>query len=304
MNYLDTFINEVKEETMGFNELEIIRYVYIKLGRRLSFDLNFSYGTSKMKAKIYNECSMRPENLNRYLENKIIICKSSCYLLEYILKNLGVNIITIYDDDDEKRFRHVLNIIKLQDGRTTSIDLQRDISYIRTRSKTRFFGIAKEPYHTKIDQSELEKIDFKIKYITEEEYYSDAYSDLLKETLGYFTDLKEKIEFLINNLFPYESDLSYAEFREQYINQIKYYLSEEERQKVRLIDMFYAREDKRDFTMCIIVDLTHLDREIYLYSSTTNSFEHLSVEEFEEKMHNNNLRVSGNNLPRLRKKEV
>ena len=43
MNNLETYIERIKKETEGFTDIEKLRYVYIDLGKRFVFDLNFSF---------------------------------------------------------------------------------------------------------------------------------------------------------------------------------------------------------------------------------------------------------------------
>mgnify|MGYP004690057939 CR=1 FL=1 len=44
-----------KKETQGLNDIEKLRYVYIDLGKRFAFDLDFSFGNTKSKQKIYHK---------------------------------------------------------------------------------------------------------------------------------------------------------------------------------------------------------------------------------------------------------
>lgn len=51
MSLLEKYVEKVKEKTVNYSELEKIRYVYIDLGQKFSFDLDFSFGNTKTKIK-------------------------------------------------------------------------------------------------------------------------------------------------------------------------------------------------------------------------------------------------------------
>lgn len=55
MSLLEKYVERIKQKTEEYSELEKIRYVYIDLGQKFSFDLDFSFGNTKTKNKIYNE---------------------------------------------------------------------------------------------------------------------------------------------------------------------------------------------------------------------------------------------------------
>ena len=53
MSSLEKYIEEVKEKTKNFSDIEKLRYVYLDLGKRFSFNLDFSFGnTEKSKSLI------------------------------------------------------------------------------------------------------------------------------------------------------------------------------------------------------------------------------------------------------------
>ena len=52
MSNLSEYIEKVKEykkKNQNISEEELIRYVYLDLGKRFSFDLSFSFGNKKKK---------------------------------------------------------------------------------------------------------------------------------------------------------------------------------------------------------------------------------------------------------------
>ena len=91
MSLLEKYVERIKQKTEGYSELEKIRYVYIDLGQKFSFDLDFSFGNTKTKNKIYNEC-IKEQEIEKSMQNNKTICRSIAYILKFILKELGVNI--------------------------------------------------------------------------------------------------------------------------------------------------------------------------------------------------------------------
>ena len=85
LNELDKYIEQIKgykSKNPQLTELELVRYVYIDLGKRLSFDLEFiPFGNYKNREKIYKKSS-GDENLNKCMETNTIICKSAAYIME------------------------------------------------------------------------------------------------------------------------------------------------------------------------------------------------------------------------------
>lgn len=53
MSNLEKYIQDLKEMLMSanLNEIELVRYVYLDLGKRFAFNVEFFYGTSKIKKK-------------------------------------------------------------------------------------------------------------------------------------------------------------------------------------------------------------------------------------------------------------
>ena len=87
MNALDKFVEKVKQyinRHPRMTEDEIIRYVYIKLGKKLSFDENFRpFGNSKERKRIY-DLSTTQIAINECMEKNTAICSSMAHILKYV----------------------------------------------------------------------------------------------------------------------------------------------------------------------------------------------------------------------------
>ncbi|MBS1468889.1 MAG: ATP-binding cassette domain-containing protein [Erysipelatoclostridium sp.] len=114
MSSLEKYVEKVKKETEGFSNIEKLRYIYWDLGSKFAFDLDFSFGNSKTRKQIYDH-SRSEDDLNRCLENNTAICKSIAYIFSYVMKELGVNIESVIDEEDFKQIIKDLEIDDLLD---------------------------------------------------------------------------------------------------------------------------------------------------------------------------------------------
>ena len=272
MSSLEKYIEKVKEETKNFSDIEKLRYVYLDLGKRFSFNLDFSFGNSETKKKIYNK-SHKSNELEQSMENNTIICKTSSTIYEYIMKKLGINIKTETDDIDMRKYPHTYNVVTTKENKKYLFDLQEDMRYIKAHLRTQRFGISmqKDDEEPIINRFELEQIDKKLKYITNELYYTDEYLELIKNNMKMFDDFSERVQDLIG-----------CDNKEGLL------FSQKERNKIHLIDCYIENNGKRDYKLCMAVDKKD-DTDIYIFSEDTNSFEKKTLKEFAQMTENDGL---------------
>lgn len=300
MSNLSEYIDKVKRYVLQNNltETESVRYVYLDLGKRFSFNSNFSFGNSKTKKRIYDE-SRRDDVLEENMKDNIIICRSLSYILEKILKELGVNIETETALRDCKYCAHVYNVITSKEGKKYIIDLQTDLENIQSHSATKNFGISIEPNRPPIiTRFELEQIDKKLGYIKDDFYYSDDYLYLLKSDIGYFSDLREKAEFVLENLEIYHNkEMKYIERRCYHEELLLKLFSKKELNKIHIIDCYKDTEKGRQYENCVAVEVSD-GTDIYMFSIDENRYCKLTMEEFAEKKKNGLVNIQG--IPGLR----
>ena len=240
MNNINEYIEKIKRETEGFSEDELIRYVYMDLGKRLAFNLDFFLGNAEQQKEIY--ATRRMHVANEALSSNIIICKDSSNIMELILKRLGVDIITTVDPDEYKtKCAHVFNIVRPDDGRPAyKVDLQQDLKNIQSHMRTTEFGtsvLQGEP--SVISRDELERIDRKIGYITNGYYYADEYIDLLKLYCSYLTNIQERAKLVLGNIEIYHNkEMQYAERKNHHRGILKQLFTREELAKIHQIDCY------------------------------------------------------------------
>lgn len=301
MSNLSDYIEKTKKycKENNFSETEIIRYVYLDLGNRFSFNQNFFAGNSKTKKSIYNR-GKDEESLNEAFTSKIAICKSISYILEKILKELNINIKTIKDPDDSRYCAHVYNIITPKNGKPYVIDLQEDLKNIQSHSFTKNFGLSViDNGPPVLKRFDIEQIDKKLGYIKNDNYYSDDYLYLMKSTTGLFDNLAKKAEFVLKNLDIYNNpQMQYPERYWHHEKLLKTLFSEKERRKMAQVNCYRIENNKKVFQNCIYVE-TPNGTDIYLFSINDNCYLKYSLDEFAEMVENGLQHVEG--IPGLKR---
>ena len=301
MSNLSDYIEKVKEykkQHPDISEEKLIRYVYLDLGQRFSFNVNFHFTNRKTKRKIYTN-SESEEDLNEAMETNKIICKSSSYILEYILKSLGINIRTVVAPNDEKECPHMYNIIAPEGGEEYIVDLQEDLENIQSHSFTKSFGLSTKPNEPPvIKRFDIEQMDRELGYIDDENYYSDDYLYLLKSDIGYFADFAEKVEFVLTNIDIHENrDMQYQERKCHHDKILKELFDKEELRKIHIIDCCQFNGEEREYKNCIAVERSK-GTDIYMYSVEENRYCKMTIQEFAKQTQNGLVHLQG--VPGLR----
>lgn len=295
MSNLSEYISKNKEyvEKNNFTELEKIRYVYLDLGQRLSFNLNFSFGNREKQKEIYNRAKS-----NNFVEedfkNNNGICNSMSYMLEKILTELGVNIRTVTAPLDERYCAHTYNVVTSQDGEEYIIDLQEDLENIQSHSFTKNFGRSTEkdklPPITRMD---IEKVDKKLGAIKDDFYYADEYLHLIKTVSDSIKEIDQKAEFVFENLEAYDAPkMEYAERKWHHEKLLKELFSEKELKKIHQIDCYRKTPEGREYQNCIVVELSG-KTDIYLFSKEESRYKKISMEEFAKEKENGLVNMEG-----------
>ena len=139
--------------------LEKARFVYLELGKMVSFNEEYWFGNSKIKNKIYKS-QTKIEDLKDIKNNKII-CVSLSNLYNYMMGRIGIKAVQAHDVNDS---RHVYSEFEI-DGKRYKADLQKDLHFIQTKRRTWEFGeIDVLVADSEVNTEEIEKIDAKIGY--------------------------------------------------------------------------------------------------------------------------------------------
>ena len=287
MSNLDNYVDYIKKKINkieNITETEIIRFVYWDLGNRFSFDLNYIFGNSETKRKIYAK-SRNKDDLELCMEKNIVVCKSMAYICEYVLKKLGIDIKTELLDEYGIRQPHVYNVVTEKNGRTYILDLQQDLENIQSHSRTECFGVQgvreKKPI---ISLFELEQIDKKLGYIQKDNYYSNDYLYLLKSDICYFDDFEEKLNFILENIDIHENkNMKYIERKWHHAEILKKILTAKEFSKVHFIECYENSRNGKDYKNCIVF-YSKEGPKVYIYSVEENRYVLNDINEFAKKV--------------------
>ena len=286
LSNLEVYIEKVKKETQGLNDIEKLRYVYIDLGKRLAFDLDFSFGNTKSKQKIYHK-SGTLDGIEEGLENNVIICKTLAKMYEHIMNSLGINLKTIVDDSDSRKYPHVYNILKAKDGKTYIFDLQEDMRNIKAHLRTKYFGVqADDPLKTIVSRWDLDQIDKKIGYVSKNIWYTDEYLDLIRINMNFISDFRQRVQFVLEELEAYSDEqMGYADRRWRMEDMLGgngrdgLLFSAGESNKIHIIDCYKDIDGKRIYKLGVLVEGKG-GPDIYLFSEEKNMYEKKNLKEF------------------------
>lgn len=266
---IDEYIEQLKEQTKNYTDIEKLRYIYLDLGKIMSFDINFAYGTEKKRIKIYDEITDNIDYLDKVFNDKIIICKSLAYILKYILNKVNIKTDIYINYEEDVKYKHISNKVIIDDE-IFYIDLQNDLKNIQIHSTTDYFLIDSYNYQS-ISKNQIKKIDKKIGYITKENPYIEEYLYEIKKSLKDNYNIEEKLEIILNKLDKYinTNSMGYCEFRRAYYSLVSLLLTPKERIRVKFVDG-YKMGIKKEYNLFISVN-----NVIYMYSN--NKFNKITL---------------------------
>ena len=283
MDNLDNYVEKVKEwisTVPDITEELIVRYVYLDLGKRFHFDINYRpFGDSKKRNMIYR-ASDSPILLNKCMETNNIICNSLSNILVYVLRKLGVNIVAIKEQCIENRNPHVYNSISPRNGGPKyTIDLQEDLYYIQMHAFTKNFGLELgNEQKNVISRFEQETMDRQLGYITDDSYYTDDYIYTLKTDMGFFDTFNEKVGFILENIEAIENkEMGYADRQWYHVRILENFFSEEDfdynnsKGKIHFIDCYKEINDVKHYINVVVVDNNN-NPDIYIYNERKSKY--------------------------------
>ncbi len=290
-------IREYKEQNPQITDEKLIRYVYLDLGKRFSFNLNFAFGNAKARQKIYTRGKCE-QYMNEAMESNTIICKDISFILEYILKNFGINIRTVVAPYDMRKCAHIYNVVTPKEGEEYIIDLQEDIENIQAHAFTTNYGLAVDSRKPLIRRFNIEQIDRELGYIDDEHYYTDDYMYTLKMGVSYFDDFAEKVQFVLENIDIHEnSEIQYAERQWRHKKMLSELFTPEELRRIHIIDCYQQTGEQREYKNCIAVECNK-STDMYMYSIEENRYCKMSIQEFAEMTQNGLVNMQG--VPNLK----
>lgn len=303
MEELDKYIEKVKQKINNIEqqtkeklkEEEIVMLVYIDLGNILSFDQDFYFGGTKKSKQIYLESSS-DFYLDKIFKRKKIVCQSASKILEYILRNLKINIKTVTDYEDNKKFHHVCNIIYPKDNSEPySIDLQDDIENIRYHTLTKSFGLSLDNQENYVISRQRQKeIHEKIGYISRKNPYTEEYLYLLKYDMMQMDDIYEKLDHVLTHIEPYDNiEINYWEKRWKHEKILDELFPNRQLEKIiHRVECFKRNENnEKQFINCYYIQKKE-NIIVYYYEQQTNEYKKYNVYEFAQKIIEENIELT------------
>ena len=240
-NYTEEYINYINDYK-EISEDEITRYLYINLGKRITFDTEWIFENPEQLSKIYYESGTK-EKANRYIPDKkwSLICRDIAFLLSYMGQKIGINIEIIKTEANRfNPYAHVYNKVTRKDGKIYYLDLYNDLSNINMHMKTEFFGMTEDPNKAFFKDEELEQMDLKIGYINKDNYYTNEYLYFLKNQTKLIDSTAEQLRLILENPFPlFDSEAGYFERKMYLINAINFIIGLENRRKWDWMDCYH-----------------------------------------------------------------
>ena len=308
MSALEEYIKRIEkwvEDNKDINEELLIRYVYLDLAKRFSFNSDFQpFGTNKKRREIYDRSRTYSE-MNRCMENNLVICNSASNILEYILKHFGVNIKTIVASNDYRECPHVYNIIYPKYGEEPySVDLQEDMYRVQMHGFTTNYGISIKDFKTLVvPRVKQEKMDKRLGYIDENNYYTDDYLYLLKNDIEHFEKFEDKVKFLLADSQWYHVRILQSFFTK------KEFDYNNNSGKIHMLDCYKTLKGERKFFNCVTVQASN-GMEIYVYNKKEGKYSRVDLLRFAKAvknglvLHNGNVQGLGKMLKKLKETDA
>lgn len=269
MNIYNIAERILKKIPEGLSDLEKARFVYLELGKMVSFNEEYWFGNSKIKNKIYKS-QTKIEDLKDIKNNKII-CVSLSNLYNYMMGRIGIKAVQAHDVNDS---RHVYSEFEI-DGKRYKADLQKDLHFIQTKRRTWEFGeIDVLVADSEVNTEEIEKIDAKIGYSYQGEKNFRRLIANIENEIKKVDELDKKMNIILNKISEYEdiSKMGYSEKIWYYYYIIKRMLTLQEKKRECENQLYTEDNDKRKYTCCISV--LKRDGEFYrmIYSEKNGKF--------------------------------
>ena len=328
VEYLKNYINQFKNIT----EVELIRIVYIYLGKIFKFDARYGFGNRKAKEKMYDSTILKKtyydyDTFNNKVikdividENKINKCIKDGYAICTIISGALKYILNKLKEELQEKFKlefdievkpelpkygikqvnqHVYNIVTFRNGKKAILDLEQDLEAIQSLRKTNNFLKDIETGSKLQSDEEIREIDVnKANYIPEGFYFEDMIGHLKKAISNKELPLEDKVKMIIDNIGVYTrtyKEMGYVQRRNYHHMFFKEALdSEELLEKIEFRDCFYEGEDKnKSYRTCIFIELPQNKHKIYMFSLEKYKYEEIAQKQLADMM-NGGLQIYDN----------
>lgn len=296
----NNFIDMLDDMPQELSDIEKLRWIYIKVCLKFSYDLEYWSKPDKAKSIFY-------KNIDDIIDNKVV-CTTISEIFTRLSKKAGLDVKTLivdeYGHDYGFQHGHALNEVNIN-GKKTYCSLIYDLEKVKFGARTLGFMIndkEEEFAEQLISDEDLQVIDDKIGYTIDGVYIEDIvgmmqdeFAELkdneeLRKTLGIdTTDSREleiaKIDFIANfvngrNLDELEKN-SYFKYLVR--NSLKYSLPKffdyysvsafDKNKNMFWINNFFDRENDYDKNIFYIISKNGVEKKVDIYDSLINDWD-------------------------------
>lgn len=295
---LDEIIGEIPD---NLNEIEIIRYIYIKLGKFFIYNIEFLFSDRQMQEQVYS----KKFDVNKIYKRKKICSQIADVLSQAINKyvknvNAATMIRTAKTENETDDFKHIATKVCTSNGEKYILDLTLDLYKIQNNLCTREFGYASyiDDDYDIISLRELREIDNNIGY-TWKGLYMDEYINQIKKEMRNIDLVKEYVINNDNNEIDEEKILEYkvdfilknlnvtnngpVEAKQYIIYALSEILNDNEKERVKQFNLY---NDKKGLIMNVGLRIIVNDNRIYYIREDGENFRKIKFEELGELISN------------------
>lgn len=289
-NFTDRILRKMPKD---LSQAETARYLYLKLGQLFCFDNEFWLGNTKTQKKIYYKAIEEDIEFNDENRKTPAICVSMSKTYSKLLNKVGIEAIEFREDDSDPHTNTVFEI----NGKRYKADLQRDLEYIQTHRRTKYFG---ENSIEGMKAVNTDEIDKKLGY----EYYGDDYFyknvELLKNEFKKINNLEEKMVkiFKIISEAPQVKELAYVERKNYYKAFLKSVLDEKDYRKIIGFDLKHKNSQEHISGYSVMNKNNNYDR--FMYSEKKNMYVEVSDDMIIEAMNRGFYVVRNKKIPKIK----
>ena len=212
----NNFIDMLDDMPQELSDIEKLRWIYIKVCLKFSYDLEYWSKPDKAKSIFY-------KNIDDIIDNKVV-CTTISEIFTRLSKKAGLDVKTLvvdeYGHDYGFQHGHALNEVNIN-GKKVYCSLIYDLEKVKFGAKTRGFmidDIEEEMAETAISDEDLQAIDDKVGYTVDGFYIEDVVG-MMQDEFNELKDnesLRESLGIHTNN--PKELEMAKLDFIAKFVN--------------------------------------------------------------------------------------
>lgn len=301
MKIEDLIKNGPKESTKN----EMIRYIYLELGKFFRRDINFFYGTDEEKIKIYYA-----ETNPRKIKQRDIICKSLGEIYIEAFRKAGIEAEIVTKSKGKSPVPHVDLIVEGDNGAKYYMNPLDDLYRIQLGLKTKTFATKTNKYENldAMSDEEIKTIDNELGY-TYKGMYMDEFFEMVRDSFMNKAKMKEFLrergqdvkgkeglsEILLETKLDFILEyINYNKELEGYIELSRYYrwiihtlFTKTEQKNIKKHNLYRTKKDGSKEMIGALELKKKEGSAYYLISNQSNQYRKLAPQELIEFIENN-----------------